>query len=33
MAETRHEEVERKYTVGFNAALPALAGVDGVADV
>ena len=33
MAETRHEEVERKYTVGFEAALPALAGVDGVADV
>jgi CHAD domain-containing protein len=33
MAETRHEEVERKYTVGFGASLPDLTGVDGVADV
>ena len=33
MAETRHEEVERKYTVHHDAALPDLTGVDGVAAV
>ena len=31
MAGTRHEEVERKYTVSRDAALPDLRGVDGVA--
>ena len=33
MAETRHEEVERKYTVHHDAALPDLTVVDGVAGV
>ena len=33
MAVTRHEEVERKYTVSRDAALPDLAGVDGVTAV
>lgn len=33
MAQTRHEEVERKYTVAPDAALPTLTGVDGVAGV
>ncbi len=33
MAETRHEEVERKYTVRPDVVLPDLTGVDGVADV
>ena len=33
MARTRHEEVERKYTVGHEAALPDLTRVDGIAGV
>ena len=33
MAQTRHEEVERKYTVGPDAVLPDLTGVDGVAGI
>ena len=33
MAQTRHEEVERTYTVGPEAALPDLSGVPGVAAV
>ncbi|GAA4412253.1 CYTH and CHAD domain-containing protein [Fodinibacter luteus] len=33
MAETPHEEVERKYTVGAGTAVPDLTGVDGVAKV
>ena len=33
MTATRHEEVERKYTVGPDAALPVLTALDAVADV